>query len=135
MKTAPKFVILIKNDDLMVALDKMPTLLNMRHLTITEEYKCNILKVRATFLHMVVYDLRQRKQVRLHEVNKFDTDIEYCSNAGKILDGDNSKKALDLAVGNLHPSTFNVLDDWHPNQVRIQNNFQTFVILLLLYFY
>lgn len=103
--------------DLMRALDKIPAYLNMRHLTITEEYKINVLKARATFLHMVVFDPRQRKQVRLHELDEFGTDIAYCCNAGQILEDD--KKALNLAVGNLNPFTFKVLDNWHPNQVRI----------------
>lgn len=103
--------------DLMRALDKIPAYLNMRQLTITEEYKINVLKARATFLHMVVYDPRKRKQVRLHDIEEFDTDIEHCSNAGKILDDD--KRALDLAVGNLNPFSFKQLDNWHPNQVRI----------------
>lgn len=103
--------------DLMRALDKIPAYLNMRQLTITEEYKINVLKARATFLHMVVYDPRQRKQVRLNEIEEFGTDIEYCSNAGIILD--DHKKALDLAVGNLNPFTFKKLDNWHPNQVSI----------------
>lgn len=101
----------------MRALDEIPTLLKMKQLKITEEYKSNVLKARATFLHMVVFDPRQRKQLRLNELDEFGTDIEYCCNAAKIL-GD-VEKALDLAVGNVHPLTFEVLDNWHSNQVRI----------------
>lgn len=117
LKKAEKFVKATEETDLMRALDKIPAYLNMRQLTITEEYKINVLKARATFLHMIVYDPRQRKQVRLHELEEFGTDIEHCSNAGKFLD---DKTALDLAVGNLDPFTFKKLDNWHPNQVRMQ---------------
>lgn len=116
LKKAEKFVKTTEETDLMRALDKIPAYLNMRNLTITEEYKINVLKARATFLHMIVYDPRQRKQVRLHKIEEFGTDIEYCSNAGKIVD---DKTALDLAVGNLNPFTFEKLDNWHPNKVKI----------------
>lgn len=102
--------------DLMRALDKIPVYLNMRQLTITEEYKINVMKARATFLHMVVFDPRQRKQVRLNDIEELGTDVEHCCNAGEIVD---DKIALDLAVGNLNPFTFKKLDNWHPNQVRI----------------
>lgn len=112
---AKKFVLATAETDLMRGLDKIPAYLKMRQLTITEEYKINVLKARATFLHMVVYDPRKRKQVRLNDIEELGTDIEYCSNAGKILD---DKTALDLAVGNLNPFTFEKLDKWHPNQVR-----------------
>lgn len=116
LKKALKFVMKTEETDLMRALDKIPAYLNMRNLTITEEYKINVLKARATFLHMIVFDPRQRRQVRLHEINEFGTDIEYCCNAGKILD---DKTALNLAVGNLDPFTFEEVDHWHPNQVGI----------------
>lgn len=117
LKKAQKFVLATEETDLMRGLDKIPAYLKMRQLTITEEYKINVLKARATFLHMVVYDPRVRKQVRLNDIEELGTDIEYCSNAGVIILDD--KIALDLAVGNLNPFTFIKLDDWHPNQVSI----------------
>lgn len=99
----------------MRVVDKMPLYLDNRTLRITEAYKTNVQKARATFLHMVVYDPRLRKQVRLNEIEDLGTNIEYCSEAGEILD--DAEKALDLAVGNLNPFTFVEVDNWHPNEV------------------
>lgn len=110
---ACKFVMKTEETEIMRALDKIPSYLNMRQLNVTEEYKINVLKARATFLHMVVFDPRRRKQVRLNEIEELGTEIEYCSNAGEILD---DKTALNLAVGNLNPFTLKKLDDWHPDQ-------------------
>lgn len=111
---ACKFVKITEETDVMRALDKIPAYLNMRQLIITEEYKINVLKARATFLHMVVFDPRRRKQVRLHEFDEIDTNEEHCCNAGEIMDDD--VKALNLAVGNLDPFKMIKLDDWHPDQ-------------------
>lgn len=110
---ACKFVSMTEETDLWRLLDKIPAYLNMRHLTVTDEYKENVLKALATFLHMIVYDPRHRKQVRLNEIDAFGTDIQHCSNAGEILQ---DKTALDLAVGNLNPFTMKQLDDWHPDK-------------------
>lgn len=55
---ACKFVLKTEETDIMRSLDKIPAYLNMRHLEVTEEYKTNVLKARATFLHMVVFDPR-----------------------------------------------------------------------------
>lgn len=55
---ACKFVKLTEETDLMRALDKIPAYLNMRQLTVTEEYKTNVMKAMATFKHMIVYDPR-----------------------------------------------------------------------------
>lgn len=110
---ACKFVKKTEETDIMKALDKIPAYLNMRQLTITEEYKINVLKAQATFLHMVVFDPRKRKQVRLNEIEELGTNAEYCCNAGVIID---DETALQLAVGNLNPFTMKKLDDWHPDQ-------------------
>lgn len=110
---ARKFVMKTEETDIMRALDKIPAYLNMRQLIVTEEYKINVLKARATFLHMVVFDPRRRKQVRLHEIEELGTDVEYCCNAGVLLD---DETALQLAVGNLNPFGMKKLDDWNPDQ-------------------
>lgn len=110
---ACKFVMKTEETDLMRAIDKIPAYLNMRQLTITDEYKTNVLKARATFLHMVVFDPRRRKQVRLHEIDECGTDIEHCCNAGDVID---DSLALHLAVGNLNPFTMKRLDNWNPDQ-------------------
>lgn len=110
---ACKFVMKTEETDIMRALDKIPAYLNMRHLVITDEYKTNVLRARATFLHMVVFDPRRRKQVRLNEIEEYDTNIDHCCNAGEIID---DTTALNLAVGNLNPFSMKQLDNWHPDQ-------------------
>lgn len=110
---ACKFVMKTEEENLMRALDKIPAYLNMRQLNVTEVYKSNVIKAIATFLHMVVFDPRSRRQVRLNEIEELGTDIRYCCNAGVILEG---KEALNLAVGNLNPFTMETLDKWHPDQ-------------------
>lgn len=112
---ACKFVMKTEETDLMRALDKIPAYLNMRHLTVTEDYKISVLKAMATFLHMVVFDPRRRKQVRLNDIEGSETDVEHCCNAGEILD---DATALNLAVGNLNPFTMKKLDNWHPDQME-----------------
>lgn len=111
---ACKFVMKTEETDLMRALDKIPAYLNMRNLTVTEEYKVNVMKAIATFVHMVVYDPRRRKQVRLNEIDEIGTDLELCTNAGELMSDD--KTALDLAVGNLNPFNLKRLDNWHPDK-------------------
>lgn len=117
MKTALKFVKLTEETDLWRALDKIPAYLNKRDLTVTDEYKTDVLRARATFLHMVVYDPRYRKQVRLNEIEELGTDIGYCCNAGEITK--NKAEAFDLAVGNLNPFTMKKMDSWNPDKVRM----------------
>lgn len=110
---ACKFVMMTEETNLWRALDKIPAYLNMRQLTVSDEYKENVHKALATFLHMVVYDPRQRKQVRLNDIEEIGTEELYCTNSGEFLDDGPS---LDLAVGNLNPFTMARLDDWHPDK-------------------
>lgn len=110
---ALKFVTMTEETDIWRALDKIPAYLNMRQLIVTDDYKQNVLKAIATFLHMVVYDPRQRKQVRLNDINELGTEVEYCSNSGELLDDSTS---LDLAVGNLNPFGMARLGSWHPDK-------------------
>lgn len=114
---ACKFMLKTEETDMMRALDKIPAYLNMRQLTVTEEYKLNVLKANATFQHMVVYDPLQRKQVRLNDPSETGTDIELCCNAGVLLD---DETALNLAVGNLNPFSMKKLDNWHPDRREVE---------------
>lgn len=124
---ACKFVMKTEETDVLRALDKIPAYLNMRQLTVTEEYKINVMKAMATFMHMVVYDPRHRKQVRLHDVIELGTDIEYCCNAGELLD---DETALNLAVGNLNPHGMKKLDSWHPDNLnRVSENHFVFFLV------
>lgn len=110
---ACKFVMMTEETNLWRALDKIPSYLNMRQLNVTDEYKENVLKALATFMHMVVYDPRQRKQVRLNDIEEIGTEIQYCSNSGELLDDEQS---LDLAIGNFNPFSMKRLSDWHPDK-------------------
>lgn len=110
---ACKFVMMTEETNLWRALDKIPAYLNMRQLTVTDEYKENVHKALATFMHMVVYDPRQRRQVRLNDIEEIGTEPQYCSNSGDFLDDGPS---LELAVGNLNPFTMARLGDWHPDK-------------------
>lgn len=110
----------------MRAVDKMPQYLSKPTLKITKEYKTNVQKAHATFLHMVVYDPRLRKQVRLNAIEELGTAIEHCSGAGEIMD---DETALDLAVGNTNPQTFVQLDNWHPNEVNHRGSIRFYLML------
>ncbi|XP_058453956.1 exonuclease 1-like [Malaya genurostris] len=109
---ARKFVLMTEESDMRKALDKIPSYLNMRHLTISEEYKTNFLKADATFKHMVVYDPTNRTQIRLNDPDSFGTDLDLCCNAGTFLDNDT---AFQLALGNIDPFSMKKLDNWHPD--------------------
>lgn len=110
---ACKFILKTDETDMMRALDKIPSYLNMRQLEVTEKYKINFLKADATFQHMVVYDPRTRCNVHLTDPTVVGTDLVYCSNAGVKLD---DATALMLAVGNLNPFTLEHMDNWHPDR-------------------
>lgn len=106
---ACKFILKTEEEDMNKALDKIPAYLNMRHLEVTPEYKLNFLRANATFMHMMVYDPRIRKIVRLNEPSE--SDIELCCNAGSTLD---DVTAFQLAIGNLDPFTLQKMDNWNP---------------------
>uniref|UniRef100_A0A182UW22 Exonuclease 1 n=1 Tax=Anopheles merus TaxID=30066 RepID=A0A182UW22_ANOME len=113
---ACKFMLKTEDPDIRRALAKIPAYLNMRQLSVTEEYKDEFLKADATFKHMVVYDPVQRRQTRLVDPDDEGTPEQYCCNAGKFLD---EKVAFQLAVGNLDPFSLRKMDDWHPDEVDV----------------
>uniref|UniRef100_A0A182W3F5 Exonuclease 1 n=1 Tax=Anopheles minimus TaxID=112268 RepID=A0A182W3F5_9DIPT len=112
---ACKFVLKTEDPDIRRALAKIPAYLNMRQLSVTEEYKDEFLKADATFRHMVVYDPVLRRQTRLTDPDEEATAEQYCCNAGKFMD---EKTAFELAVGNLDPFSLRKMDDWHPDSAE-----------------
>uniref|UniRef100_A0A182K160 Exonuclease 1 n=1 Tax=Anopheles christyi TaxID=43041 RepID=A0A182K160_9DIPT len=110
---ACKVMMKTEDPDVRRALAKIPAYLNMRQLSVTEEYKEDFLKADATFKHMVVYDPVQRRQTRLQDPDDEGTPDQYCCNAGKFLD---EAIAFQLAVGNLDPFSLRKMDDWHPDE-------------------
>ncbi|XP_035794936.1 exonuclease 1-like [Anopheles albimanus] len=110
---ACRFILKTEDPDIKRALAKIPAYLNMRQLSVSEEYKSEFLKAEATFKHMVVYDPVERRQKRLTEPLDEGTPEEYCCNAGEFLDEDT---AFNLALGNLDPFSLRLLDNWHPDK-------------------
>ena len=111
---ACKFIMKTDESDLKKALPKIPAYLNMRHLVVTEEYINNVLKAEATFRCMYVYNPLIRKMVRLSDPEEAGVDLEYCSQAGEILD---DGLAFHLALGNIDPFTMKFLDDYDPDSL------------------
>ncbi|KFB47050.1 hypothetical protein ZHAS_00015119 [Anopheles sinensis] len=109
---ACRFVLKTEDPDIRRALAKIPSYLNMRQLSVSEEYKDEFLKADATFKHMVVYDPVHRRQTRLLDPDEEGTPEAYCCNAGEFLD---ENTALNLALGNLDPFSLRQMDDWHPD--------------------
>ncbi|KAJ8984474.1 hypothetical protein NQ317_006134, partial [Molorchus minor] len=111
LKKAQKFITLTEETDPEKFLDKLPRYLNMRHLKITAEYKENFMVADATFRHQTIFDPFKKKLLPLTDPAVCGTNPKYCKNAGDIFDHD---KAYQIALGNLHPTTFKQLDNWVP---------------------
>lgn len=111
---ACKFMLMTEEEDMNRALDKIPVYLNKRQLEVSPDYKLNFLRANATFKHMVVYDPKIRKMVRLTEPSE--SEVELCCNAGTMLD---EKTAFQLAIGNLDPFSLEKLDNWEPETNHI----------------
>lgn len=112
---ACKFMLKTEQDDMQIALKKIPQYLNMRNLEVDDEYIQNFMKAEATFKHMYIYNPLERRMERLCALQDYKTDESYCSNAGTLLD--DNDKAFHLALGNLNPFTLKRLDNWHPEQI------------------
>ncbi|XP_017858173.1 PREDICTED: exonuclease 1 [Drosophila arizonae] len=111
---ACKFILKTEQDDMRIALKKIPQYLNMRNLEVDDDYIENFMKAEATFKHMYIYNPLEKRMERLHALEDYETDERYCSNAGSLLT--DSEKAMQLALGNLNPFTLKTLDNWHPDQ-------------------
>ncbi|TDG47836.1 hypothetical protein AWZ03_005790 [Drosophila navojoa] len=111
---ACKFILKTEQDDMRIALKKIPQYLNMRNLEVDDDYIENFMKAEATFKHMYIYNPLEKRMERLHPLEDYETDERYCSNAGSLLP--DSEKAMQLALGNLNPFTLKALDNWHPDQ-------------------
>lgn len=110
---ACKFVLKTEDDDIRRALGKIPAYLNMRHLTVSDEYKDEFLKAVATFRYMFVYDPINRQMKRLNDLADDSADVEWCGNAGTLMD---DRTAFQLALGNIDPFSMKQLDTWNPDK-------------------
>lgn len=111
---ACKFALMTEETDMRRCLKKIPQYLNLKGVTVDDEYVEGFLRAMFTFRHMIVYDPRSRQQVHLTEPN--DEDLPYCDNAGeKMLDGE---IAFQLAIGNVNPFTLKQIDSWDPAELN-----------------
>ncbi|XP_001356897.2 exonuclease 1 [Drosophila pseudoobscura] len=111
---ACKFMLKTEQDDMRIALKKIPSYLNMSKLEVDDDYIENFMKAEATFKHMFIYNPLQRRMERLCALEEYETDESYCSNAGTLLE--DSHLALHLALGNLNPFSLKRLDSWEPGK-------------------
>lgn len=116
LKKAQKFITLTEETNPEKFLDKIPKYLNMNKIEITEEYKKKFMIADATFKHQVVFDPFKRKLVPLIDPEVTGTDPKYCLNAGEMYD---HNTAYQVALGNLHPSKLNKLNDWDPKNANL----------------
>lgn len=111
---ACKFILKTEQEDMRIALKKIPSYLNMRNLEVDDDYIENFMKAEATFRHMFIYNPLERRMQRLCALEDYETDERYCSNAGTLLE--DSEQALHLALGNLNPFSMKRLDSWTPEK-------------------
>lgn len=73
----------------------------------------NFMMADAIFRHQIIFNPFTKKLEPLFDPHIAGTNPEYCKYAGEIYE---QEKAYQVALGNLHPSTFEKLDDWDPKQ-------------------
>lgn len=94
----------------------MGAYLNMKSLTVTKEYIDSFIKADVTFKHQLVYCPLQRKQVRLRPPGDEIT-TEQLKYAGEEMADE--VLALQCALGNCDPFTFEKLHDFDPDDVKV----------------
>lgn len=112
---ACKFVLMTEETDLKRCLSKLPQYLNLKGITVDDEYKDGFLRSLNTFRHMIVYDPSKRRQCHLTEPEE--ADLPFCDNAGEKLD---EETAFQLAIGNTNPFTLKQLDSWDPSELNTE---------------
>lgn len=115
---AHQFISLTQDTNPETFLDTIPKLLNMSSLQITQEFKINFMMVDAIYRHQIIFDPFVKKLEPLFDPHIAGTNPEYCTYAGQIYDQD---KAYQVALGNLHPITFEQLDNWDPKEAELSN--------------
>ncbi|KAJ9593956.1 hypothetical protein L9F63_014597 [Diploptera punctata] len=108
---ACKFVTKTSDPDIRRALSRLPGYLNMRSLTMTDEYRDDFMLADATFRHQVVFDPLTRSLTRLSQPPDDQPVTDY---AGTMLPSD---QAYQLALGNLNPHTLEKVDSYDPDLI------------------
>ena len=102
LKKAFKFWSKVTQPSLELALPKIPGYLNMKQISVTEEYIRGFVQANLTFLYQIVYDPMERKMRPLTEYEgaiENSTDLSF---AGGIIS--DHVQAFDFAIGNLNIS-------------------------------
>lgn len=95
------------------ALTRISSVLNMKSLVVTQDYRDAFILADITFKHQLVFCPLQRKQVRLNSppADVTEDQLQY---AGKELDMD---IAFQLALGNCDPATLKMVHDFDPDKI------------------
>jgi exonuclease-1 len=95
------------------ALTRIGSILNIKSLLVTEEYRDAFVLADITFKYQLVFCPLQRKQVRLNlpAANITEDQLQY---AGTELDAD---IALQLAFGNCDPYTLKMIHNFNPDKI------------------
>lgn len=112
LKKAMKFIKTISSQSIYEALPKLPRVLNLKNIVVTNEYRNDFMIADATFRHQIVFDPIARKLTFLTDPEVAGTDPEHLCNAGEMIDND---IAFQLAIGNRSPSDLEILDNWSPD--------------------
>lgn len=95
------------------ALTRLASVLNIKSLVVTAEYRDAFVLADITFKHQLVFCPLQRKQVRLNPITA-DITEDQLRHAGTELNAD---IALQMALGNCDPSTRKMLHDFDPDKI------------------
>lgn len=94
------------------ALSRLPSHLNMKSLTVSEDYRNAFLLADAAFRYQLVFDPLSCRLVHLNEPEDSEKVTVY---AGKMLPPDT---AYQLALGNLNPFTLQQVDNFNPHVIQ-----------------
>ncbi|XP_050464717.1 exonuclease 1 isoform X1 [Cataglyphis hispanica] len=111
---ARKFIARNTDHNIHRALTRIGSVLNMKSLVVTQEYRDAFILADITFKHQLVFCPLQRKQIRLNPPTD-DITEDQLQYAGKKLDAD---LALQLALGNCDPSTLKIVHDFNPDKIE-----------------
>ncbi|XP_014476434.1 PREDICTED: exonuclease 1 isoform X2 [Dinoponera quadriceps] len=114
LKKAQKFITRNTDPNIHKALVRIGSVLNMKSLEVTQEYRDAFILADITFKHQLVFCPLRRKQVRLSPPT---TDIteDQLRYAGQELNAD---LALQLALGNCDPCTLKMLHNFNPDKIE-----------------
>ncbi|EZA50275.1 Exonuclease [Ooceraea biroi] len=114
LRKAQKFIDKNTDDNIHKALTRLGSVLNMKSLVVTAEYRDAFVLADITFKHQLVFCPLQRKQVRLNPPTA-DITEDQLQYAGTELNAD---IALQLAFGNCDPCTLKMVHNFDPDKIE-----------------